>query len=130
MIKPNFEELCFLAGRELKDETDIVSALEDLGGSGIEVVAMTWSSKGAVVRSGGGIWRVYPAEVRAVNEAGCGDAFLSAIVAGLVRGDGLERTVKWAASVAGAAAESEITAGFDMERAAELMKTARAVRLK
>ncbi len=130
MIKPNFEELCFLSGRELRDEANVVSALEDLGASGIEVIAMTWSSKGAVVKAGGDIWRVYPAEVRSVNEAGCGDAFLSAVVAGLTRGESLEYTVKWAASVAGAAAESEITAGFDIERAQELMRTARAARLK
>jgi len=130
MIKPNFEELCFLAGRDLKNEADVVSALEALGEKGIHTVAMTWSSQGAVVKSGSEIWRVYPAAVRAVNEAGCGDAFLSALVAGLVRGESLDHTVRWAASVAGAAAESEITTGFDMQRAGELMETARAVRLK
>jgi 1-phosphofructokinase family hexose kinase len=130
MIKPNFEELCFIAGRELKGEADVVSVLEELDKAGIEVVAMTWSDQGAVVKSGKSIWRVYPAKVRAVNEAGCGDAFLSAVVAGLVRGDDLEQTIKWAACVAGAAAESEITTGFDMGRAQELMKTARAIRLK
>jgi 1-phosphofructokinase family hexose kinase len=130
MIKPNFEELCYLAGRELTCEADVVAALESLGDAGIEVIAMTWSSKGAVVKSGGSIWRVYPAAVRAVNEAGCGDAFLSAIVAGMIRGEDLEHTIKWAASVSGAAAESEITAGFDINRAKELMETVRAVRLK
>ncbi len=130
MIKPNFEELCYLAGRELTCEADVVDALESLDEKGIKTVAMTWSDKGAVVKSGGDIWRVYPAAVHAVNEAGCGDAFLSAIVAGMIRGEDLEHTIKWAASVSGAAAESEITTGFDMKRAKELMETVRAVRLK
>lgn len=130
MIKPNFEELCFLAGRELTCEADVVSALNALDETGVEVVAMTWSDQGAVVKSGGSIWRVYPAKVRALNEAGCGDAFLSAVVAGMIRGEDLEHTIKWAASIAGAAAESEITTGFDMQRAKELMQSARAVQLK
>ena len=130
MIKPNFEELCFIAGCELAGEEDVVSVLESLDKQGIEIVAMTWSDQGAVVKSGQSIYRVYPAKVHARNEAGCGDAFLSALVAGLVRGEDLEYTIKWAASVAGATAESEITTGFDMDRAKELMKTARSVRLK
>lgn len=128
LIKPNFEELCFIAGRELKTERDVVEALESI--EGIPVIAMTWSGKGAVARFGEEIYRVYPVEVHAVNEAGCGDAFLSAIIAGIVRDDKIEETLKWAASVAGACVESEITTGFDLARAKQLKETAKVVRLK
>ena len=52
LIKPNFEELCFLAGRELTGEADIVSALEELLKTGVSMIAMTWGSNGAFFASG------------------------------------------------------------------------------
>jgi 1-phosphofructokinase family hexose kinase len=128
LIKPNFEELCFVAGRELKTERDVVEALESI--EDIPVIAMTWSGNGAVVRFQDKVYRVYPVAVRAVNEAGCGDAFLSAIIAGLEKGEEIEETLKWATSIAGACVESEITTGFDLARAKQLKETAKVVRLK
>jgi len=128
MIKPNFEELCFIAGRELKDEADVVSALESI--TEIPIVAMTWSGNGAVVKFGSDIYRVYPVKVRPMNEAGCGDAFLAAIIAGQEKGWGREETLKWATSVSGSAVESEITTGFDNDRAMELKLTAKVIKLK
>lgn len=128
LIKPNFEELCFIAGRELKTERDVVGALESI--EGIPVIAMTWSGNGSVVKFQDKIYRVYPVNARAVNEAGCGDAFLSAIIAGLENGDEIEETLKWATSVAGACVESEITTGFDLARAKQLKEQAKVARLK
>ncbi len=128
LIKPNFEELCFIAGRELKTERDVVDALESI--EGVPVIAMTWSGNGSVVKFEDKIYRVYPVEARAVNEAGCGDAFLSAIIAGLKKGQELEEILKWATSVAGACVESEITTGFDLARARQLKEQAKTVRLK
>ncbi len=128
LIKPNFEELCFIAGRELKDEADVVAALESI--KEIPVIAMTWSSKGAIVKFKDEIYRVYPSRVNPVNEAGCGDAFLAAIIAGLHKGWDKIETLKWATSVSGAAVESEITTGFDTDRANELKQTAQVARLK
>lgn len=128
LIKPNFEELCFIAGRELKTERDVVEALESI--EDIPVIAMTWSGKGSVVKFQEKIYRVYPVEVHAVNEAGCGDAFLSAILAGLENDGEIEETLKWATSVAGACVESEITTGFDLARAKQLKDQAKVIRLK
>jgi 1-phosphofructokinase family hexose kinase len=124
LIKPNFEELCFIAGRELKSEDDVVAALESLKDCGIEMIAMTWSGNGAVIKHGADIYRVYPVKVDVKNEVGCGDAFISAIITGLEKGLGMEETLRNATSVAGAAAECEITTGFDTARAAELKKQA------
>ncbi len=130
LIKPNFEELCYIAGKELKGEEDVVATLESLDGSGIEIIAMTWSGDGAVVKHGKDIYRVYPLKVNVINEVGCGDAFISAIIAGLEKGSTMEETLRNATSIAGAAAESEITTGFDVERAEELKKSAIVRRLR
>jgi fructose-1-phosphate kinase PfkB-like protein len=124
LIKPNFEELCFIAGRDLKTVAEIVSATQRLEGFNIPMIAMTWGGNGAIVKNGQDFYRVNPIEVRIINEGGCGDAFLSAIVAGIEKGTGIEETLKAAAAVAAAAAESEITVGFDPTRAAELQNKA------
>ena len=123
LIKPNFEELCFIAGRDLKTEAEIIAAMQDLDGFNIPMIAMTWGGNGAIVKNGRDFYRVHPIKVETVNEGGCGDAFLSAIIAGIEKNMDIEETLKAAAAVAAAAAESESTVGFDPNRAEELKET-------
>ena len=130
LIKPNFEELCFIAGRDLKTEAEIVTAMQSLDEFNIPMIAMTWGGNGAIVKNGRDFYRVNPIKVETINEGGCGDAFLSAIIAGIEKNMGTEETLKTAASIAAAAAESEITAGFDPSRAAELKKLAVVIKIQ
>jgi len=129
LIKPNLEELCFLAGRELKTESDILTAMRELDQSGIQIIAMTWAGKGAIIKNGSDYFRVEPIKVDVINEGGCGDAFLAAIVAGIERQEEFIETLKLASAVAAAAAESELTAGFDPIRAEFLKKQARVTKI-
>jgi 1-phosphofructokinase family hexose kinase len=124
LIKPNLEELCFITGRDLKTESEIVAAMQGLEGFNIPIIAMTWGGNGAIVKDRGAFYRVHPLEVQAVNEGGCGDAFLSAMIAGIEKRMGMQETLKTAAAISAAAAESEITAGFDPTRAALLKNKA------
>jgi 1-phosphofructokinase family hexose kinase len=130
LIKPNFEELCFITGRDLKTEAEIVSAVQSLDGFNIPMIAMTWGGNGAIVRNGRDFYKVYPIKVDTVNESGCGDAFLSAIIAGIEKNMHIEETLKTAAAVAAAAAESESTVGFDSNRAAHLKEMAIVVKIQ
>lgn len=129
LIKPNLEELCFLAGRDLQTESDILTAMLELDRSGIQVIAVTWAGKGAMVKYGSDYFRVEPIQVDVINEGGCGDAFLAAIVAGIERREEFIETLKSASAVAAAAAESEVTAGFDPIRAEFLKKQARVTKI-
>jgi 1-phosphofructokinase family hexose kinase len=124
LIKPNYEELCFITGRNLKTTGEIVAAMQSLNAFNIPWIAMTWGGKGAIVKSDRDYYRVNPIDVQVVNEGGCGDAFLSAIIAGIEQNKRIEETLETAAAVAAAAAESEITAGFDPVRAAQLKDSA------
>ena len=124
LIKPNLEELCFIAGRELKTASEIVAAMQELDGYNIPMIAMTWGGEGAIVKSGRDFYRVRPIEVKTINAGGCGDAFLSAIVAGIEKGTEIEETLQRAAAIAAAAAETEITVGFDPDRAEDLKEKA------
>ena len=130
LIKPNLEELCFISGRELKTTGEIVAAMQELDGFNIPMIAMTWGGEGAIVKNGRDFYRVHPIEVKTINAGGCGDAFLSAMVAGIEKGLETEQTLKQAAAVAAAAAETDITVGFDPDRAKELKERAFVEKIK
>jgi 1-phosphofructokinase family hexose kinase len=130
LIKPNHEELCFLAGRELETEAEVVAALQELDQFGIQVVAMTWASRGAIVKVGQELYRLHPFKVEVVNEAGCGDAFLAALVAGMEQGAPIEETLRTASAVAAATAETETTVGFDVRRVETLKQSARVEKIQ
>jgi 1-phosphofructokinase family hexose kinase len=120
LIKPNLEELSFVAGRNLKTVEEIVTTMRELDRYNIPVITMTWSNNGAIVKFEDDFFRVHPVKVNAVNEAGCGDAFLSAMVAGLDAEENIIHTLKNAGAIAAATAESELTVGFEPARAKEL----------
>jgi fructose-1-phosphate kinase PfkB-like protein len=113
----------------LKTEADVVAAMQALDGFDIPMIAMTWSGNGAIVKNGRDFYRVKPIQVQTLNEGGCGDAFLSAVIAGIEKDLGIINTLKLAAAVAAAAAETETTVGFDPRRAGELQKQAVVVRI-
>jgi len=129
LIKPNIEELSFIAGKELKTIDDILLAIRGLDKFTIPIIAMTWNQNGAIVKHMDDVFYVNPVEVNTVNEAGCGDAFLSAIVAGLEKGQDMMDILKEAAAIAAATAESEVTVGFDKDRVKELVEKARIERI-
>jgi 1-phosphofructokinase family hexose kinase len=122
LIKPNLEELCHLAGRDLGTEGEIIAALRELDSNNIPMIAMTWGGNGAIVKHDRDFFRVHPIEIQTVNEGGCGDAFLSAIIAGIEKKMDIEQTLRLAAAVAAATAESEATVGFDPSRIGQLMQ--------
>jgi fructose-1-phosphate kinase PfkB-like protein len=130
LIKPNFEELCFIAGRDLKTQAEIIAVMQSLDEFNIPMIAMTWGGNGAIVKNGQDFYRVNPIKVGTINEGGCGDAFLSAVIAGIEKKMSIEETLRVAAAVAAAAAESESTVGFDQNRAAELKKQAVVVKIQ
>ena len=130
LIKPNFEELCFIAGRELKTQAEIIDVMQSLNEFDIPMIAMTWGGNGAIVKSGQDFYKLCPIKVEAINEGGCGDAFLSAVIAGIEKNMGIEETLKTAAAVAAATAEAESTVGFDPNRAAELKELAVVAKIK
>jgi 1-phosphofructokinase family hexose kinase len=89
-IKPNENELARLAGRELRDETQILEAARDVVASGVEIVAVTLGCEGALVVTTSELVRVRPPAVEVLSKVGAGDAFLAGFVLALSRGKPLE----------------------------------------
>lgn len=129
LIKPNLDELSCVAGKDLKTEEDIIAAMRHLDDNRIEIIAMTWGDNGAMIKWGPDFYRILPTQLETVNEGGCGDAFLSAIIAGIEQHKTIEETLKTAAAIAAATAESELTVGYDPIRATVLIDQIKVQRL-
>jgi len=102
LAKPNRTELAATAGRELKDETDVMSAMRVLHDRGAQRVIVTAGPEAVLAFDGRNFWQVAPPRVKVVNPIGSGDAFTAGLTWRLVRGDDLGEACRWGAA-AGAA---------------------------
>lgn len=120
LIKPNLDELSSLCGRELCTETEILSALKEVNGSGADNIIASCGGDGSYALLDGRLYRVFSPEVEVKNTVGCGDALLSGIVAGYEMKLSTVEILKKATAAAAATAMNEATVGFDPAVAAKL----------
>lgn len=120
LIKPNQDELSYLCGKELKCEDDIRESLISLDRYHIPVIAVSLGSSGSMVRINNKIYRVHAPEIHVKNTIGCGDCFLSGLIYGVYKNISDVDTLRIATAISAATAESELSVGFNLERAKEL----------
>ena len=111
LVKPNEDELRALVGRELNSQEDIVLAMKDIAGRGVEVVVVSQGAKGALVHAAGRVYSVKAPQVKAVNPVGSGDAMVAGFAHGIHGDWELERTLAWAAAC-GVANAMEAQTGY------------------
>jgi len=123
LIKPNRDELESVTGVEIKSNEDALRAISALDRYGIQNIALSLGAEGSIVRfADGGVLRAVPPRVTVRNTVGCGDAFLSGLIAGFARGWDAERTLRTATAISAATAADPFTVGFDTEYADSLFK--------
>lgn len=84
-IKPNLEELSELLNRPLT-ESEAVQAARELLAQGIHTVVVSMGAKGAIfVEADAAVW-AYPPPVEVISTVGAGDAMVSGLVTGKLRG--------------------------------------------
>ena len=87
-----------------EDPEAVVAALR---AAGIPSAVLTLGADGSLVSDQGGVRRVPPAPVEAVDTTGSGDAFIGALALGLARGDDLTTAARLASRVGAFAATGE-----------------------
>lgn len=120
LIKPNQDELSYICGRRLETMEDIREAMECLKKYDIPLIAVSLGGEGSLVCHEGTYYRVISPEVNVVNTIGCGDCFLSGMIYGVYTGMDIEETLRLAAAISSACAESDLSVGFDPDRAEQL----------
>lgn len=130
LIKPNLDELSTLCGCALKDDTDIINAIDSLEAYGIENIAVSLGKNGSLVKTPEGIYRAIPPKVNSFNTIGCGDCFLSGLVYGFVNSLNIIDTIQLATAISAATAESSLSVGFDPARANALLKHCQVTKIR
>ena len=102
-----------------KDES-IIQAINALNPYDVEIIAVSLGGNGSIIKFQDTFYRVLSPAVHVCNTIGCGDCFLAGFVYGLSRNLPIEETIRIATAVSAAAAESNISVGFDRQRAEEL----------
>lgn len=121
MIKPNLDELSTLSGFPIpEDDTAIMNAISSLDRYNIPIIAVSLGGDGSIVKTPEGFYRVHPPKVHVCNTIGCGDCYLAGFVYGVSRNHGIEETLRIATAVSAATAESDISVGYDLDRAMAL----------
>ncbi len=108
LIKPNRDELCALAGRELPDEASVLAAARELQEKGARNVLVSLGGDGALLLTeDGAVVRraAYRGEVR--GTVGAGDSTVAGFLTALERGADAEEALRFAVAAGCATAFSD-----------------------
>ena len=94
LIKPNREELARTVGRELTNEHDVLSAVEELHGRGAQWVAITDGARPMLVSGPGERFRFVPPSIEVVNPIGSGDCLAAGTAWGIITGLGMREALQ------------------------------------
>ncbi|MDO5135611.1 MAG: 1-phosphofructokinase [Eubacteriales bacterium] len=120
MIKPNIDEIRALTGKPMNSREALIRAARDLHEDGIETVAISLGGEGSLVSSQEGVFDVKVPKLQAVNTVGCGDSMIAGFAVGMVRGLGMEETIRLASAVSAANALRQET-GFIVKEDVEAL---------
>lgn len=94
LIKPNIREFRELAGKEIKEESQIIAAAREMVEDGrCEVLVISLGATGALVVSEKYTEHILPPTVPIVSKVGAGDSMAAGIVLSLARGNSLRESV-------------------------------------
>ncbi len=89
-VAPNETELAILTGLPVTTEDEIAAAAKSLTADGVETVVVTLGARGSLVATPGGLERIPPVRVEAIDTTGAGDAFIGSFARYFAAGLGLE----------------------------------------
>lgn len=123
LIKPNWKELEFVAGRKLRTRQDLEEEARRLIGQGIEKVVVSLGEEGLLYADREQTCFAKAPKVSAVNTVGCGDSVVASLCISETEGENPLQTLHRAVSVAAANAVSRESAEISMNRYEEIFKS-------
>ena len=108
MIKPNVFELARLVGKD-SNEVDLTSAVGDLLGCGIEIVAVSMGKDGSLFATKDQLLRVSALKINGGCATGAGDSMVAAAAYGTVNGFDLDTLARYSSAAGSATAAKEGT---------------------
>ena len=94
LIKPNLRELEELVGRGLRSRAEVLEAARGLVAGGVARVVVSLGAEGALLVEEGRALHAQPPATQGVSTVGAGDALLSGVLAGSLRGEGPEACLR------------------------------------
>lgn len=102
IIKPNQNELEYLAGHPLQSDQEIIAAARELLKQGIQLVVATVGARGLWAITQDETLFAPPLPIQAINTAGAGDALVAGLAMGIARGWPWREGLRWGIAAAAA----------------------------
>ncbi len=129
LIKPNIDEIQMLAGRQIKNQEDLIEIGKKIQGNGIEIVVISLGKDGSIIVSDEGIYKASPPKIEAVNTVGCGDTMIAGFAIGLKDNLTLLDTIKLATAISAASALKAETGYFVKEDMEDILDKVKVIKL-
>lgn len=109
VFKPNVMEAELVCGFSLKDENDIIKALDYFTGEGVKEILISQGEKGLYISDGKQKVHLYHETVKTVNTTGAGDAFLGVYLSYRLKGYDFIEACEWGLCASYLTVQSEDT---------------------
>lgn len=128
LIKPNDVELAALTGMEVESPAALAAAARQAVRLGAGAVLVSLGSKGALLVSGEGEWRVPAPRIDEGNPIGAGDSMVAGVARALSQGDDLPEALRWGVACGAATAARPGTSVGSLEEVQYLLDQVEAAR--
>ena len=123
LIKPNYQELCELAGIQCDDLHDIEPiARKVIKDSGVECMLISLGANGASWITKNEYYHIHAPKVPVKSTVGAGDSMLAGVVHALAKGYASKEVLKWGVACGTATTMNEGTGLFQFEQVETILR--------
>jgi 1-phosphofructokinase len=121
LVKPNLDELQELVGRSLSNQREVIEAARQWLSLGMKTVVVSMGAQGALFVEADQVILATPPRVSIKSTVGAGDAMVSGLVAGKIRGAGLAECARLGTAFA-VSVISKVGSGLPAKEVIETIK--------
>jgi len=126
LLKPNYQELCDLAGIKSDDLHDVKGIAQGLiETSGVEILVVSLGANGATIVTSKESHHIHAPKVPVKSTVGAGDSMLAGLVYALSKGETLREALRWGVACGTATTMNEGTGLFQVDQVAQIRQLIR-----